>query len=71
MGKDPQLVIYDHCQCFLHLFYFPDYESIHAQTQQQKNEVKINGLLRGGVTGGSSGLGLVITNFKKFCIGFK
>ena len=63
-------MIHDHCQGFRHLFYFPDYESIHVQTQQQKNEVNISGLLRSEVTGGSSGLGLVITNFK-FCVGFK
>ena len=50
--------------CFLFL-------SIHVQTQQQKNKVRIGGLLCGRVTGGSSGAGLVIAYFAKFLVGFK
>ena len=57
---------------FCHLFQILlSFLSIHVQTQQQKNKVRIGGLLCGGVMGGSSGAGLVIAYFVKFLVGFK
>ena len=69
MRKCPQFafVIHDHCQIFA-IFFLILHSRLwnFVQSQQQKNKVRFDGSLRGGVAGGSGGAG----SFEWFLGGF-